>query len=986
MAGGKPKRPSRTNHASVPSQLERVSDEDDRFTSKYCIPVKSNGNDLELLDASGGELNHDKNEDNAPESEDGTNSSSMIECWTPTAQKFTGKPNKNGNLVITCRKVLKNNDQPNTDEEEPHTRNRKTRSQSGTAKEVVYCEPDDSEQDEKESSFKHKRMRMTTKMWINEQVQEENKGKGRQRKAAQKQTETKSSTTRKPRRAKTVSSYRESELNWEEEFQPEKSKRKKRAETIVWPQDPLPLEEDLPKFPNTGKCEWSFEEKSRKVLAKFLTDDIDDEDRNFLLQMMERTDIALVSEGLYKEKHQKCWDLEYIKHRAGNQISHRIRRFKLVKRTAADFFKSRFDKNPKEGEIGNEAESFVTPMELNQDTSMRISDYINYIEAWEKQSQIGFEDNKDNTFRTSSRDLYDLSQDRLYLIDFDFKKMLPESYESFKNNFMLPEVLPGGEYCLMRSVTPEAQPFMGPNLYLTPPGSYTHFHQDGHGTVDSGHLCLKGYNEVVMLRRMDEGRKQHALHLLTGDDRRRKAINFDGLYGLPHDDGAKPEWPDYEAIRNCKNMNYYPCVFILEPGQLLHIGKGRLHAFRKMTCDPLEPSDCHCDIRKEIIQQRNICHDPLCFSIAWDWMFMGCTQEGMKNEVQVVLDCEKLAFQNSVRSLATPDFCLVEMAKEELARLESLPVEERYTSKSFENLMGIGPFVLSTLRSQIKRIRDVRDIRRSGVQIFDIPDAQKKDSSIDAYGNDYFCKICQRELSNIYFHCEGCENLLAKDFNVCPDCYDNRSKIDVHFQMHPHRPISATKGRRADYNHLGGSRRDYKRACGCKNGPPCSTCDYMICCSCKCHKEYSMRLRLNSVQDLSKLLKGVQRYCTGNISIDEQSRSESNHDNISLCAESVDESDDVVEQNNNPCNNQKTINNLTTGDLTNDKGIEVLEIADSPEMPNDDKRRRSVVTDVHYVSTSPDRSPKHVPASPPESVQESNPATSRILCPNFFDD
>lgn len=251
--------------------------------------------------------------------------------------------------------------------------------------------------------------------------------------------------------------------------------------------------------------------------------------------------------------------------------------------------------------------------------------------------------------------------------------------------------------------------------------------------------------------------------------------------------GKKPEWPDNDAIRACERMNYYPCVFILEPGQLLHIGKGRLHAFRKMTCDNLEPSDCHYALRKEIIQQRGILHDPLCFSIAWDWMFMGHTQEGTQNEVQAVLDCEKLAFQNAVRSLATPDICLIEMAKEELARLESIPEEDRYTSRSFQNLIGIAPFVVSSLRTQLKIIQSIRGDRRSGVKIHDIPDSQKKDSSIDAYGNDYFCKICQRELSNIYFHCEGCENLLAKDFNVCPDCYNDRSKIDISFQMHPHR-------------------------------------------------------------------------------------------------------------------------------------------------------------------------------------------------------
>ncbi len=76
---------------------------------------------------------------------------------------------------------------------------------------------------------------------------------------------------------------------------------------------------------------------------------------------------------------------------------------------------------------------------------------------------------------------------------------------------------------------------MGPNLYVTPPGSFTHFHQDGHGTVDSGHMCIDGYNEVIMLRRMNERHKKHALHLLTCADRcKGKGVQYDALYGLPH--------------------------------------------------------------------------------------------------------------------------------------------------------------------------------------------------------------------------------------------------------------------------------------------------------------------------------------------------------------------------------------------------------------------------------------------------------------------
>ena len=76
---------------------------------------------------------------------------------------------------------------------------------------------------------------------------------------------------------------------------------------------------------------------------------------------------------------------------------------------------------------------------------------------------------------------------------------------------------------------------MGPNLYVTPPASFTHFHQDGHGTVDSGHLCISGFNEVVMLRRLTERHKKHALWILSG--KQPKGLHFDGLYSVPHGDG-----------------------------------------------------------------------------------------------------------------------------------------------------------------------------------------------------------------------------------------------------------------------------------------------------------------------------------------------------------------------------------------------------------------------------------------------------------------
>lgn len=65
---------------------------------------------------------------------------------------------------------------------------------------------------------------------------------------------------------------------------------------------------------------------------------------------------------------------------------------------------------------------------------------------------------------------------------------------------------------------------MGPNLYITPPGSFTKFHRDGDGTVDSGHLVVEGYNEVIMFRRLPP-------------EHERNAIKHDALlYEKPHAD------------------------------------------------------------------------------------------------------------------------------------------------------------------------------------------------------------------------------------------------------------------------------------------------------------------------------------------------------------------------------------------------------------------------------------------------------------------
>jgi hypothetical protein len=64
--------------------------------------------------------------------------------------------------------------------------------------------------------------------------------------------------------------------------------------------------------------------------------------------------------------------------------------------------------------------------------------------------------------------------------------------------------------------------------------------------------------------------------------------------------------------------SYCPSVLILTAGEHLHINKGRLHAFRKMSSEQLPPDDCHHELRAYHLNLHPIIRD-VCISITFDW-------------------------------------------------------------------------------------------------------------------------------------------------------------------------------------------------------------------------------------------------------------------------------------------------------------------------------------------------------------------------------
>ena len=80
-------------------------------------------------------------------------------------------------------------------------------------------------------------------------------------------------------------------------------------------------------------------------------------------------------------------------------------------------------------------------------------------------------------------------------------------------------------------------------------------HQDGYGTVDSGHTALQGYNEVILLRRIPEPHKVNAVGIFPSLVEAGSSAK-DVLYGLPHanERETRHEWANNDTILELQAM------------------------------------------------------------------------------------------------------------------------------------------------------------------------------------------------------------------------------------------------------------------------------------------------------------------------------------------------------------------------------------------------------------------------------------------------
>ena len=126
---------------------------------------------------------------------------------------------------------------------------------------------------------------------------------------------------------------------------------------------------------------------------------------------------------------------------------------------------------------------------------------------------------------------------------------------------------------------------------------------------------------------------------------------------------------------------------------------------------------------------------------------------------------------------------------------------------------------------------------------------------LSSYGNgDYFCKLCNEELSNIYMHCDGCEGILNKDYNICVSCHGDR-RYKEFAEMHP-----SKKTKNSAVNHTGNNGRDVRgNKCPCKQGKACTRCGFCSGCSCRCHQCFTMHMRFSTMDEMLALRDRVRK-------------------------------------------------------------------------------------------------------------------------------
>jgi hypothetical protein len=203
----------------------------------------------------------------------------------------------------------------------------------------------------------------------------------------------------------------------------------------------IPPPEPMSSLPNTGHCNWTYDATQLVLLADFSLNTshpliMNRIDELFFLQMLERTEITVISQGLldWQRMDPRIWRLPYVCGVLNREFYHKFRRFDTII-------------DPETG--------FEQCSEIDVMYSMRMRDYHDYVERRRRQkntTDVDFDPMFTFVDHEERERTIHVGISALYMIDFDMNKLLPPMYANLQKSFRYPGVLPGGEHCMMNSV------------------------------------------------------------------------------------------------------------------------------------------------------------------------------------------------------------------------------------------------------------------------------------------------------------------------------------------------------------------------------------------------------------------------------------------------------------------------------------------------------------------------------------------------------
>jgi hypothetical protein len=277
---------------------------------------------------------------------------------------------------------------------------------------------------------------------------------------------------------------------------------------------------------------------------------------------------------------------------------------------------------------------------------------------------------------------------------------------------------------------------------------------------------------------------------------------------------------------------------------MIHINKGRLHCFRKLSSEKLDETDAHVDLRQGLINketQGGPWCDKLCLSIAWDWVFRGVSEPGVKTEVAHVLSRTRQNQKFGRRSLAQPELSLLRMAMFSKLPTGVCSKESGYMPLPRDLCRGIlAGGLRKVVKAHLAILENATEANKNIVGLASAPRAKNgKYASIDPYGNDFVCQCCSAELSNILYRCDGC-----MEYKVCHPCHSDEAHLRNKDWCH----LSNRDEPCSSMNHLIGE----NEKCCCETNSPCLECKKW------CHKKFTMYRRFFCEQDYRSILKKVE--------------------------------------------------------------------------------------------------------------------------------